>query len=66
MTTFSTGTVIAGRFELLRRLGAGGLAEVFLARDRVTGHEVALKALHAHLAQEPAEIQAAGRGERAS
>src|SRR5207249_3451740 len=47
------GMLVGGRFELVRRLGAGGLAEVFLARDRTSGQEVALKALHAHLAEDP-------------
>ena len=47
---FAAGEVLAGRFELTRRLGAGGLAEVFAARDRLTGAEVAVKILHAHLA----------------
>ena len=46
-------TLLAGRFELLRPLGAGGLAEVHAARDAHTGEEVALKLLHAHLAREP-------------
>src|SRR3989442_15955360 len=46
------GAVIAGRFEVLRELGAGGLAEVVEARDRNTGAAVALKALHAHLAHD--------------
>ena len=43
------GDLIAGRFELLRPLGAGGLAEVFAARDRTAGADVAMKVLHAHL-----------------
>jgi serine/threonine-protein kinase len=44
----STG-LLAGRFEVLRPLGAGGLASVVAARDRSTGAEVALKLLHPHL-----------------
>ncbi|HEY4769742.1 MAG TPA: serine/threonine-protein kinase, partial [Myxococcales bacterium] len=44
--------LLAGRFELRGRIGAGGLAEVFAARDRATGAEVAVKLLHAHLVQD--------------
>ena len=43
--TFTPGAVVAGRFEILRPLGAGGLAQGFVARDQQTGEEVALKAL---------------------
>jgi serine/threonine protein kinase len=32
-----------GRYEILRRLGGGGMAEVHLARDVVLGRNVALK-----------------------
>jgi hypothetical protein len=42
--------LLIGRFELRRRIGAGGLAEVFSAYDRDTGAEIAIKLLHAHLA----------------
>src|SRR3954468_17292628 len=45
---------IAGRFDVIKRLGAGGLAEVFEARDVVSGQQVALKALHDHLIQDAA------------
>ena len=34
-----------GPFEVVRRLGAGGMAEVLLARDPRLGREVALKVL---------------------
>src|SRR5882762_6670319 len=47
-----TAVLLAGRFELRGRIGAGGLAEVFTARDRATGAEVAVKLLHAHLVQD--------------
>ena len=52
MGSFSEGEVVAGRFEIVRPLGAGGLAEVYAARDRVTREEVAVKILHAHLAHD--------------
>ena len=49
---FDAGDLLAGRFELGRPLGAGGLAAVFAARDRTSGAEVAVKILHAHLARD--------------
>ena len=53
MGDFGPGAILAGRFEILRPLGTGGLADVLAARDNVTGQEVALKVLDAHLAREP-------------
>lgn len=44
--------LLDGRFELRRRIGAGGLAEVFAAWDRRTSAEVAVKLLHEHLAKD--------------
>ena len=49
MSGFRQGKVLAHRFELVRALGSGGLAEVWVARDLQTGGEVAIKALHEHL-----------------
>ncbi|HUH01465.1 MAG TPA: protein kinase, partial [Kofleriaceae bacterium] len=37
------GDLIAGRFELVRFVARGGMGEVFRARDRVTGEDVAIK-----------------------
>jgi tRNA A-37 threonylcarbamoyl transferase component Bud32 len=54
VTAFAPGLLLGDRFEVVRRLGAGGIAEVFQARDVITGQEVALKALHDHLAQDAA------------
>ena len=38
-------TVFNGRYELHRRLGRGGMAEVFLARDLQLDRPVAVKVL---------------------
>jgi eukaryotic-like serine/threonine-protein kinase len=48
------GQVIAARFVLLRRLGAGRWGEVWLARDREQPRDVALKILAPDLARQPA------------
>ncbi len=35
--------VIAGRYEVLRAIGSGGMGTVWLCRDTVLGREVAVK-----------------------
>jgi predicted Ser/Thr protein kinase len=40
--------VIAGRYELERQIGRGGMSSVFRARDRLLERTVALKILHEH------------------
>jgi serine/threonine-protein kinase len=44
------GAGLAGRYEIARELGRGGMATVFLARDVAADRPVALKVLHAELA----------------
>jgi eukaryotic-like serine/threonine-protein kinase len=39
------GSVIDGKFDVLRRIGVGGVGEVFEAREREHGHRVAIKVI---------------------
>ena len=49
-------TMIGDRYEVQKRLGAGGMATVYLAWDTQLEREVALKALRPHLMAKPDEV----------
>ncbi|MDQ4024390.1 MAG: Stk1 family PASTA domain-containing Ser/Thr kinase [Actinomycetota bacterium] len=44
------GRLVDGRYEIVSRIARGGMATVYLATDRRLDREVAVKIMHAHLA----------------
>ncbi len=50
-------TVLNGRYELHRRLGRGGMAEVYLSRDRLLDRPVAVKVLFPEFATDPSFVE---------
>ena len=49
--------VLNGRYELQRRIGRGGMAEVFRARDRLLDRLVAVKILFPEFATDPSFVE---------
>ncbi|HEX8918266.1 MAG TPA: protein kinase [Chloroflexota bacterium] len=62
----SQNQLIAGRYDLVRRIGSGGTAAVYLARDNVLGRDVAVKLLHPDVAADPIFIERLKREARAA
>ena len=60
MTTQDTlsGTLFAGRYRISRKLGGGGMADVYLAEDQELGRRVAIKMLHNRYANDERMIEA--------
>ncbi|MDW5597034.1 Stk1 family PASTA domain-containing Ser/Thr kinase [Conexibacter stalactiti] len=52
MTEIAPDTIIDQRYKVLSRIGAGGMAEVFVAQDQSLGRKVALKLLYPRFASD--------------
>src|SRR4051795_9839574 len=51
------GTLIDGRYKVISRLGAGGMAEVYMTEDQQLGRKVALKLLHRRFSEDPGFVE---------
>ena len=52
MTEVTGNTLIDGRYRVVRRIGSGGMADVYCAEDSHLGRQVAIKVLHRRFAQD--------------
>ena len=52
MTEVAGNTLVDGRYRVVRRLGSGGMADVYCAEDTHLGRQVAIKVLHRRFAQD--------------
>ncbi|MBC7772106.1 MAG: protein kinase [Pyrinomonadaceae bacterium] len=55
-TVFSPGSMLAGRYRIISRLGKGGMGEVFRAEDLKLGQPVALKFLPRSFSSDPRRL----------
>jgi eukaryotic-like serine/threonine-protein kinase len=57
MAGLGPGTLVDERYKIISRLGAGGMADVFLAEDEQLGRKVALKLLYQRFAEDPGFVE---------
>ncbi len=57
MSEVAADTMIDGRYRVLEKIGAGGMADVYCAEDTHLGRKVALKLLHSRFAQDQSFVE---------
>jgi len=55
--TFSAGSLVAGRYRVVRFIAAGGMGEVYEAEDQELGGRVALKTLRPEITGDPQSVE---------
>jgi HEAT repeat protein len=55
--SFEPGTVLGGRYRMVRQVGSGGFGVVMLAQDTVVGEELVLKFLKPHIAGDESAVR---------
>jgi eukaryotic-like serine/threonine-protein kinase len=57
LVVFASGTILGGRYRILRVLGHGGMGAVYQARDQELDRVIALKVIRPELAGNPSILQ---------
>jgi serine/threonine protein kinase len=66
MSDSGKATVISDRYEIHKRAGRGGMADVFLAKDLLLDRQVAIKILFPEFAVDPNFVERFRREDAAS